>query len=187
MKTPTKPGRPLPSAVANPNATGDTPSSTKTEFNPQPSLLNLNNILVPIDFSWPSKKALLYAVPFARQFGAKITLLFVLEPPVYTGDIGYVPLEVDDAGSLKAAGEKLGELARQAMDPELLDQALVRTGRPFQEITDAARELDTDLIIIATHGYTGLKHVFLGSTVERVVRHAPCPVLTVREEEHEFI
>ncbi len=152
-----------------------------------PALLKIKSILVPVDFSLPSKKALEYAVPFARQFGAKITLLFVLEPPVYTGDIGYIPLEVDNEASLKAATAKLNELAAQAVEPELLDQSLVRTGRPFQEITDIARSLNTDLIIIATHGYTGLKHALIGSTTERVVRHAPCPVLSVREIERDFL
>ena len=184
MKTPTKPDR---ARLSISIKAGVSPSLPAAGLNLAPTLFKLHRILVPIDFSWPSKKALEYALPFARQFGAKITLVFVLEPPVYTGDIGYVPLEVDDGGSLKAASEKLAELASQAIDPGLLDKTLVRTGRPFQEIADAARELDADLIIIATHRYTGLKHVFLGSTVERVVRHAPCPVLTVREEEHEFV
>ena len=64
---------------------------------------------------------------------------------------------------------------------------LARVGRPFVEISELAREMEVDLIILGTHGYTGLKHVLLGSTAERVVRHAPCPVLTVRAEEHEFI
>ena len=66
-------------------------------------------------------------------------------------------------------------------------QALVRLGQPHREITEAAKELHVDLIVLATHGYTGLKHAFLGSTAERVVRHAPCPVLTVREREHDFV
>ena len=187
MKTPTKPNRSRLTISVKPNPANDRTSTPAPEINLVPSLLTMKSILVPIDFSWPSKKALEYAVPFARQFGAKITLLFVLEPPVYTGDIGYVPMEVDNEGSLKAAAKKLAELAELAVEPELLEQTLVRTGRPFQEITDIARSLNTDLIIIATHGYTGLKHVLLGSTVERVVRIAPCPVLTVREEEHEFV
>ena len=66
-------------------------------------------------------------------------------------------------------------------------EALVRAGQPYYEITTAAKELDVDLIVITTHGRTGLKHALLGSTAERVVRHAPCPVLTVREREHDFI
>jgi nucleotide-binding universal stress UspA family protein len=63
----------------------------------------------------------------------------------------------------------------------------VRTGTAFLEIAEAAKSLEADLIIIATHGYTGLKHLLLGSTAERVVRSAPCPVLVVREHEHEFV
>jgi nucleotide-binding universal stress UspA family protein len=63
----------------------------------------------------------------------------------------------------------------------------VRHGRAFQEIAEAARSLPADLIIIATHGYTGIKHALLGSTTERVVRHAPCPVLVVREGGREFV
>ena len=63
----------------------------------------------------------------------------------------------------------------------------MRTGRAASEIVEVAKERNTDLIIISTHGYTGLKHVFLGSTTENVVRYAPCPVLTVREHEHEFV
>jgi universal stress protein A len=62
----------------------------------------------------------------------------------------------------------------------------IRTGVPSHEIVEAAKEADVDLIVIATHGYTGWKHFCIGSTAERVVRAAPCPVLTVREKEHEF-
>jgi len=62
----------------------------------------------------------------------------------------------------------------------------VRNGLPSHEIVEAAKDLDIDLIIIATHGYTGWKHFCIGSTAERVVRAAPCPVLVVREKEHQF-
>jgi len=70
---------------------------------------------------------------------------------------------------------------------DLIQNMLIRKGTPHKEITDAARELEADLIIIATNGYTGFAHVLLGSTTERVVRHAPCPVLVVREKEREFL
>ena len=78
-------------------------------------------------------------------------------------------------------------MANQQMPVKLLADSLVRVGHPYQEITQAAQELKADLIVIATHGYTGLKHILLGSTAERVVRHASCPVLTVREREHDFV
>ena len=63
----------------------------------------------------------------------------------------------------------------------------MRIGRSADEIINVAKEKDADLIIMSTHGYTGLKHAFLGSTTENVVRYAPCPVLTVRLKEHDFI
>jgi nucleotide-binding universal stress UspA family protein len=64
--------------------------------------------------------------------------------------------------------------------------AVVRQGNPSQEIAKVARSLDVDLIVIATHGYTGLKHVYLGSVAEKITRHATCPVLVVRNCEHDF-
>jgi nucleotide-binding universal stress UspA family protein len=154
-----------------------------------PACLNLKKILVPIDFSDDSRKALTYALRFAEQFGATITLLHVVEPIVYPAESGFVPVEMQTmAASMQTdAKTKLNALARQAIKPPLSGEALVRTGSPFHEIATLAKKLDMDLIIIGTHGYTGLKHLFLGSTAERVVRYAPCPVLTVRQKEHEFI
>jgi len=152
-----------------------------------PSLLKLRSILVPIDFSAPSRKALRYAVPFAEQFGAKLTLLAVVEP-FATPDFGAFPLAPQEDRVLKAVKDRLDLLCKQeALNPRLLEKALVRSGKPYFEIASAAASLKSDLIIIATHGYTGLKHTVLGSTAERVVRHAPCPVLVVREHEHEFV
>ena len=92
---------------------------------------------------------------------------------------------VTDSGSKER--ERLGTLVRDRVDPALVEALLVRDGAPFDEICKAAKEIESDLIVIATHGYTGLKHVFLGSTAERVVRHAPCPVLIVRERERDFV
>ena len=87
----------------------------------------------------------------------------------------------------KGATERLARLAQEQVPAQFRANTLVRVGKPYHEITSAARELNIDLIVISTHGYTGLKHVVLGSTAERVIRHAPCPVLTVREREHDFV
>jgi nucleotide-binding universal stress UspA family protein len=70
--------------------------------------------------------------------------------------------------------------------PGVVEKLLVRQGRAFHEIAEAARTLKSDLVIISTHGFTGVKHALLGSTAERVVRHAPCPVLVVRQRERQF-
>jgi nucleotide-binding universal stress UspA family protein len=151
-------------------------------------LLRIKTILVPTDFSPESEKALAYAVPFARQFKAKLTLLHVVEPVATPDFAKSFPLALEDD---KVTAECKRHLERVVKDlkivPKLIEKALVRHGRSFHEIADAARTLKVDLIIISTHGYTGLKHALLGSTTERVVRHAPCPVLVVRPREHEFV
>jgi universal stress protein A len=150
-------------------------------------VFRLQTILVPVDFSSFSSKALDYAVAFARQFGATIVLVHVVEPLVYPENYMAVPAVSQDINDslMKAAEEKLAT-QREGVDSDRV-KVMTRLGRPYVEITDAARELEADLIIIATHGHTGLKHVLLGSTAERVVRHAPCPVLTVRHSEHDFL
>lgn len=163
------------------------PAQTGEVIDLVPALLKIKSILVPIDFSDTSKKALVYAVRMAEQFGATITLLNVVEP-VATPDFAYHPLMLETNQIKEAAKTQLAALVKKLNLPEkLIERTIVRFGAPFTEITEAARTLKVDLIIITTHGYTGLKHVFLGSTAERVVRHAPCPVLTVRQKEHEFV
>lgn len=148
----------------------------------------LKNILVPLDFSKCSFKALKYAIAFARQFKAKLTLLYVVQPYYLPGDfaggVDYVSLEKEiEETSLR----ELTALAEKHIGKKAAYKVLLQTGRPVDQICRVADELNTDLIILATHGHTGLKHVVLGSTAENVVRHAPCPVLTVRVEEHEFV
>jgi nucleotide-binding universal stress UspA family protein len=152
-----------------------------------PRVLGIRRILVPLDFSKPAEKALRYAVSFAKQFDAKITLLHVCPVPYYGGDLGYIPASFPaDQASEKAIADQLASDARRLVPTGMLDRTLVRVGSAFDEICNAARKLNSDLIIISTHGYTGLKHALLGSTAERVVRHAPCPVLVVRKHEREF-
>jgi universal stress protein A len=156
------------------------------EFVPQ--ILHLKKILVPIDFSETSKKAFQYALRFAEQFGCEIVLLHVVEP---VGAIAGTPLAVDifaqPEEDTTAAEAELACLAAKSRNRQNSFTSAVRTGHAPNEITKAAKELDVDLIMIATHGYTSWRHLCIGSTAERVVRTAPCPVLVVREKEHEFI
>jgi nucleotide-binding universal stress UspA family protein len=153
-----------------------------------PLRLHIRKILVPVDFSEPSQKALQYARSFAEQCGAEVTLLHVVEPVIYPAELGYVPIETveTEKARIKAVRDQLQQLAGQ-FGPAVKAQIKVRSGRGWSEIVEEAKSSPADLIVIATHGYTGLKHVLLGSTSERVVRHAPCPVLTVREREHDFV
>jgi universal stress protein A len=151
------------------------------------SPFRIKHLLVPIDFSECSKKALQYAIPLAKEHEAAITLLYVVTPVYGTGEYGaldYGELEV----SMRQGGEKeLAKLAEEEVRGQIPTGLLVRTGSPAHEIIEAARRLPADLIVISTHGRTGLKHVLLGSVAEQVVRTAPCPVFVVRELEHEIL
>ena len=127
-------------------------------------------------------------MPFAEQFGAKLTLLNVVEPVATPDFAKSFPLAMENDEVMAECKRELERVVKQAgVSPKLIEKTLVRFGRSFHEIADAARTLKVDLIVIATHGYTGLKHALLGSTTERVVRHAPCPVLVVRENEKESV
>lgn len=151
-------------------------------------LLHIKSILVPTDFSPESEKALAYAVPLARAFGARLILLHVVEPIATPDFAKSFPLAMENDRRMADGKRHLERVARDiGIEPKLLGRIVVRYGRSFNEIADAARLLKADLIVISTHGYTGLKHALLGSTTERVVRHAPCPVLVVRPREHEFV
>jgi universal stress protein A len=163
------------------NATQQTTSAAA------PAAIHVRRILVPLDFSGDSEKALSYAAALARQFGAKISLLHVRPTLYYAGEMGVIPEVIPSSESVEKFRTHLDEIGRNRVPEGVVDHVLVRDGTPFDEICSAAREEQSDLIVIATHGYTGLKHVFLGSTAERVVRHAPCPVLIVRERERDFV
>jgi nucleotide-binding universal stress UspA family protein len=148
--------------------------------------IQIKKILVPTDFSQASLGALRYAVDFAGQFDASLCLVHVVEPASFANDVGNVPLADSDREIANKLHHKLVMLARKEVGPLTPVNPLVCIGKPFHEITRVARTVDADLIVIATHGRSGLKRVFLGSTAERVVRHAPCPVLVVREKECGF-
>lgn len=143
----------------------------------------IKNILVPIDFSNYSKNALRYAVNFAKLFKSKVYLVYVVEPVIYPSDfsMGQVTFPVNDLEMNVRAKDELNNLAKTEIGSEIEVETIIKTGKPFVEINETASELDIDLIVIATHGHTGMEHLLFGSTAEKVVRKAPCPVLTLRE------
>jgi len=155
----------------------------------KPLPFQIQRILVPLDFSDTGRKALLYAVPFAAAFAAEVVLMHVVQPYTVSAELGYIPpeLAVSQQELENQAREELELLCHREMSGDTLAQVKVCVGAPWQEIVVAAGEINADLIILSTHGRTGLKHVLLGSVTERVVRHAPCPVLVVRERERDFI
>jgi nucleotide-binding universal stress UspA family protein len=142
---------------------------------------SFRRILIPTDFSEASRKALPHAAELARRYGAELVLMHAMEPPIQPVSFGVGPVVVppiDDALRNKVK-ESLEQLRREDLG-KAQTRCLVREGRAYLEIVQAAQNEGCDLIVIATHGYTGLKHMLLGSTTERVVRTAHCPVLTVK-------
>jgi universal stress protein A len=153
-------------------------------------MIDLKRILTPTDFSKSSENALLYAVAFAEKFGSKLYLLHVVQDLTW-----FIPEAILVAPAAVPPLEEFRTAARTALDrvvkqmklPGIPIQAEVGEGAPFEAIIRFAREQDIDLIVMGTHGHTGLAHMLMGSVAEKVVRKAPCPVLTVRHPEHEFV
>jgi nucleotide-binding universal stress UspA family protein len=167
--------------------TADTVAGSGARKPAGPPALQFKKILAPIDFSPASKAGLNHALRFAKEFGAELTLLYVLEPLPAASFESIPGATAFSENDFATAEKNLRSLIASARRDKV-ERAhwKIRTGVPSHEIVEAAREADIDLIVIATHGYTGWKHFCIGSTAERVVRAAPCPVLVVREKEHEF-
>ncbi|MCL5966657.1 MAG: universal stress protein [Deltaproteobacteria bacterium] len=146
-------------------------------------------ILLPTDFSECSTKAARVARRVAERFNARIVVLHVLDEPVALDPMfrGDVPVELLRTRMEQFAQENMDAfLAAHFSGFENFDTMLA-SGIPYREIIKKARETGADLIVIGTHGRTGVEHVLFGSTAEKVVRMGPCPVLTVRPGNTEFI
>jgi nucleotide-binding universal stress UspA family protein len=141
-------------------------------------------ILCPIDFSAPSREALRSAADLARQFDASLSLLHVYQVPALTLPDGVVFSAEVAAEAYEQIDKHLAEWQREAtaLGAPHVDTATVE-GTAWRAIVDRARSHQHDLIVIGTRGRTGLAHVLVGSVAERVVQHAPCPVLALRKVE----
>jgi universal stress protein A len=138
-------------------------------------------ILVPTDFSAHSSAALDSALELARALSARVVLLhsYFVTPPAVTGEFWVLPPNF--MGELRAATcAQLEQLAKRGAETGVRCEYRASAEPAVDAILDTAKLLPADLIVIGTHGHTGLKHVVLGSTAERIVRLAPCPVLTVK-------
>lgn len=152
------------------------------------SPFRIKRILVPVDFSDCSKKALSYAVALAKEHEATLTLFHAV-PTQYL--IGEAPMPVtyrEMHAALRAhATRDLADLIGEEVKNAVPANSSVDIGNPAPLIVGVAERLKADVIVISTHGRTGFKHALLGSVTEQVVRHAPCPVLVVRERERDFL
>jgi nucleotide-binding universal stress UspA family protein len=154
-------------------------------------MIKISRILFPTDFSELSLHVLSYARSFAESYGAELHLLHVVdEASMYWLAMGPSSLPVGPSS------DELVEVAREAMtkfiNEHLSDMqgpmhSEVVLGRPFMRINEYARDQQIDLIVLGTHGRSGLQHALLGSVTEKVVRKAPCPVLTIRHPDHKFV
>jgi nucleotide-binding universal stress UspA family protein len=153
-------------------------------------MITLNNVLVPTDFSEPSRHALDYGRHFARQFGARLHVLHVVENVMITGgaEVPVAALQQVEQGLETVAARKMNETITADDRATLQIVTAVRGARAASiDIVEYAREHEIDLIVMGTHGRGPLQHLLMGSVAERVVRTAPCPVLTVHAAERDFV
>ncbi len=143
--------------------------------------LKLKRLLVGMDFSPGSYKALEYAFGFAEKFQASLIVLHVVEPQAHSDNYRVLPQATEEMNQIQvdAARERLQGLMKERPQPLPAVEFLVRLGHAHSEIPDTALAMGAELIILGTHGRSSAREVFLGSTAERVVRQAFCPVLTV--------
>jgi nucleotide-binding universal stress UspA family protein len=137
------------------------------------------HIVAPVDFSQPCLHGLTAAIDLARRFQAKLTLVHVVKHLPHGSHVVMDAVGISQDWK-RPAVERLAAFVAEHVPADVAVQQVVTTGKPFHEIVQVAAEQGADLIVIATHGYTGLAHVLIGSNAERIVQHAPCPVLIMR-------
>jgi nucleotide-binding universal stress UspA family protein len=149
-------------------------------------MISLKKILFPIDHSDCSKEALKYAVSFAMKDEAKLYLLHIIDIRSFNDSLVAMSQQIPDEETLEQLRMKLLDCIPEDIRDDMDVEATVIQGIPFAEIISTAKEKEIDMIVIGSHGRTGISHMMLGSVSEKVVRKAPCPVLTVRQPGHEF-
>jgi len=153
-------------------------------------MLTLKTVLVPTDFSEASESALRYGKAMAEAFGASLHVVHVMEDllahawaaEVYVSSMPQLRDEIE-----KESRQRLAALLTDAERTTLRAETALLAGNPFLEIIRYAKAHGVDLIVMGTHGRGPIAHMLLGSVAEKVVRKSPCPVLTVREAQHEFV
>jgi nucleotide-binding universal stress UspA family protein len=153
-------------------------------------MITLKYILLPTDFGETARVALKYAQALATTFNASIHLLHVLEDPLIypAAHEGYFSLQPDYRQVMEQETyQRLETLLPEGERAGVHAKCVVRWGSPFVEIVRYAKSENMDMIVMGSHGLGPIAHMLMGSVAEKVVRKAPCPVLTVRHPEHEFV
>ncbi len=150
-------------------------------------MIEISKIMIPTDFSEYSNHALRYAITLASSFKAKLYVMHAWELAVLVTQQSEAFTALNMAETRAGEEEALKRLVEEVRTRGIDAEPVFAAGRAYSEIVRSAQQLEVDLIVIATHGRKGLSHLVFGSTAERVVRLAPCPVLTVKHPEHDFV
>ena len=153
-------------------------------------MIKPKKILFTTDFSETSQEAAKYAVSYAQEFGSKLYVLHIVNEKILSEGLNLprlVSVENLEAEMTKEAKKRLQLFLEEEKADKIDFETVIKKGVPFLEIVRFANENDIDLIVIGTHGHSGFEHIVFGSTAEKVVRKAPCPVLSVRPSQREFV
>jgi nucleotide-binding universal stress UspA family protein len=145
-------------------------------------MLVFNVIVVPTDFSDHSLRALAYAIGLAEKYDASVKVLYVNEPALQVSDMAWVGVDERSLKDehVKDARRQMDRIIQDQIPEDLSAESEVRSGDAVEEIINYAGDVNADLIVMATHGRSGLSHMLMGSTAEQVIRKAACPVLTLK-------
>jgi len=153
-------------------------------------MADIKRILFATDFSDNSKSALTFAISFAQKYDAMLYILHVIQQPSYPlgmyAEISFDAMDKFSQSISDAVEKEMQTLKEKDLKGYPKYEGMIVHGTPFLEILRTAKEKNAELIVVGTHGRTGLDHVLFGSTAEKVVRRAPCPVLSVRLPGKEF-
>jgi universal stress protein A len=156
-------------------------SSATTAQPTQKPAFRVGRILAPTAFSATSENAVRYAIQLARLVGAELTLMHVVpEPSALDYTMQGVPVDEVEGWKKEAEAKLADQLAKAKLEYQHVNSILTMALHPRDEIVRAATSLAFDLLVLSTHGYTGWKHLLFGSDAEKILEHAPCPVLVVR-------
>jgi len=146
-------------------------------------MLAFKVIVVPTDFSDHSLRAIPYAVSLAEKFNARLKVVFVSEPALQVADVAWVGIDERSMSQehLEEARRNLERIALEQVPTDVQVDAEVLSGDAVEAVIAYARDVNADLVVMATHGRSGLSHMLMGSVAEQIVRKAPCPVLTLKQ------
>jgi nucleotide-binding universal stress UspA family protein len=151
-------------------------------------MVAFKEIVVPTDFSEHSLRAVDYGVEIGDKFASHLTLVYVIEPLLQAADLTWTTVDFEELNKAHkiSAEQQIKQILDDRIPKRVPCSTAILFGKPFVEILKYAREENADLIVMATHGRGAISHILMGSTAEKVVRKAPCPVLTVKHPKQIF-